>query len=129
MNNAVYVLDASAVLCLLNQEPGADRVKAVLNRSWLSAVNFIEVVSKLVDDGLDDEEIRSDLASLNIRIVDLDQTQAEQAGLMRAATRDRGLSLGDRACLALAAQSKSIALTGDRAWTGLELAVRVELFR
>ncbi|MEO7026987.1 MAG: type II toxin-antitoxin system VapC family toxin [Caulobacteraceae bacterium] len=124
-----YVLDASAVLCLLNDEPGADQVKAVLSRSRLSAVNFIEIVSKLVDNGLDDEEIRSDLTALNIRIVDLDRQQAEQAGLMRAATRSRGLSLGDRACLALAARTNSIALTGDRAWVGLALEARVELFR
>ena len=129
MSSKAYVLDASALLCLLNQEPGASAVGAVMAGAKISAVNLIEVISKLIDKGLDGRTVVSDLSELDIVVIDLDRRQAERAGLLRLETRGQGLSLGDRACLALAVETGSIALTGDRAWATLNLGVEVELFR
>ena len=129
MSSKAYVLDASALLCLLNQEPGAAAVGAVMAGAKISAVNPIEVISKLIDKGLDDATIVSDLSELDIVVMDLDRPQADRAALLRPGTRGQGLSLGDRACLALACETGSIALTGDRAWATLNLDVEVELFR
>ena len=129
MSSRTYVLDASALLCLLNQEPGAVRVGEAMAGATISAANLIEVISKLIDKGLDGPTVVADLAELDMVVADVDRTQAEQAGLLRLKTRTHGLSLGDRACLALAQQTGSIALTGDRAWAGLNLGIEVELFR
>ena len=129
MSSKAYVLDASALLCLLNQEPGAAAVSAVMAGAKISAVNLIEVISKLIDKGLDGGTIVSDLSELDIVVMDLDRRQAERAALLRLETRGQGLSLGDRACLALAYETGSIALTGDRAWATLKLDIEVELFR
>jgi ribonuclease VapC len=129
VSSKAYVLDASALLCLLNQEPGAAAVGAVMAGAKISAVNLIEVISKLIDKGLDGGTIVSDLSELDIVVMDLDRRQAERAALLRLETRGQGLSLGDRACLALAYETGSIALTGDRAWATLKLDIEVELFR
>ena len=129
MSSKAYVRDASALLCLLNQEPGATTVGAVMTGAKISAVNLIEVIWKLVAKGLDGPVVISDLSELDLAVVDLDRQQAERAALLRLETRGQGLSLGDRACLALAYETGSIALTGDRAWATLNLAVEVELLR
>ena len=129
MSKQPYVLDASALLALLNREPGADRVAAVMAGARISAVNLIEVISKLIDKGLDGPTVVAGLSELDIIVVDMDRPQAERAGLLRRETRALGLSLGDRACLALALDSGSIALTGDRAWAALTLGIEVELVR
>ncbi len=123
------MLDASALLCLLNREHGAEFVAAVMGGAKISAVNLTEVVSKLIDKGLDGPTVVADLSELDLIVVDMDRRQAERAGLMRPRTRGHGLSLGDRACLALAHESKSVALTGDRAWATPSLDIEVELFR
>ncbi len=129
MSKQPYVLDASALLALLNREPGADRVAAVMAGARISAVNLIEVISKLIDKELDGPTVVAGLSELDIVVVDMDRPQAERAGLLRRETRAIGLSLGDRACLALAQESGSIALTGDRAWAALTLGIEVELIR
>ena len=129
MATEAYVLDASALLCLLVGEPGASRVEAVLFRSQVSAVNYAEVVSRLVDKGEYDDEMRSDLTDLVLSVVAVDRDLAELAGLLRADTRTAGLSLGDRCCLALAKRTSAVALTADRVWATLSVGVRVELLR
>ena len=129
MSKQPYVLDASALLALLNRESGADRVAAVMAGARISAVNLIEVISKLIDKGLDGPTVVAGLSELDIVVVDMDRPQAERAGLLRREPRAIGLSLGDRACLALAQESGSIALTGDRAWAALTLGIEVELIR
>lgn len=125
----VYVLDASAVLCLLFDEPGAPAVEARLAGARLSAVNYHEVIAKLVDRGVPADEVITDLGALDVEIVTVDQHQAETGGLMRAETRKLGLSLGDRACLALARQLGGIAVTADRVWREVDVGVRVEVVR
>jgi PIN domain nuclease of toxin-antitoxin system len=129
VSKSAYVLDASALLCLLFAEPGAERVEAVLHDACISAANYAEVIGKLADRGQAPEEAVSDLRELDLDVVPLDQAQAETAGRLRAATRKAGLSLGDWACLALAASRGAVAVTTDRAWSNLSLDAAVEVVR
>ena len=129
MNN--YVLDASALLCLINAEPGAEKVHQILKHCSMSVVNVSEVIAKRIDFGDDAEQLIQDIADLELVIIAMDFTQAALAGRMRAQTRRIGLSLGDRACLALAKTLGAIALTSDRAWLAIaaEVGVSIELVR
>ena len=126
-----YVLDASALLCLMNDEPGAARVAAVLPQAVISTMNLAEVATKLNDLGADAQDARALLAPLHLAVVPLDEGTAFAAGALRVATRALGLSLGDRVCLALAAQRGAIALTTDKAWqdAGPLARIKVELLR
>lgn len=124
-----WVLDASALLALLNGELGSERVAEVLPDAAIASVNFSEVVAKLADEGRDEAEIRAFLDLLGLEIVEFDTELAYRTGFLRPLTRSMGLSLGDRACLALANALKVPALTCDRAWTNLNLEVIVELIR
>lgn len=123
------VLDASAVLALVNSEPGADIVTAHLANASISAVNFAEAFSRLSDFGLTREECRDTLDALNLRVVPFDETAAASAGALRASTRAYGLSLGDRACLALAQSLKCKVLTADRNWKRVAIGVDIALIR
>ncbi|MGB3931790.1 MAG: type II toxin-antitoxin system VapC family toxin [Sphingobium sp.] len=126
---AVYVLDASALLCLLFGEPGADRVEMRLTGALVSAVNYHEVLAKLTDHGVDAAEAQMMLAELDIDVVPADRAQAEIGGKLRPETRGSGLSLGDRSCLALALCRSATAVTADRAWEAFDVGVVVELVR
>ncbi|WP_158264332.1 MULTISPECIES: type II toxin-antitoxin system VapC family toxin [Nitratireductor] len=123
------VLDASAVLALLNDEPGSDFVRARLGGSLMSLVNAIEVGTKLVDKGLSESQARETLDLIDIPLVGLDHDVAQASVALRAATRSRGLSLADRVCIALAAREGLPAITADRSWTELALPCTVELIR
>lgn len=124
------VLDSSALLALLNLEPGHERVRAALRAgAAIGAVNFSEVVARLSDAGQSEAEIRAAIDPLALEIVDFDAELAFRAGLLRPATRHAGLSLGDRACLALAERLDLPALTADRLWADLNLGMRVEVIR
>ena len=123
------MLDASALLCLLQSEPGADRVAEALPHAVIGTVNFSEVVGKLVEAGLEEKEIDSFVDALQLKVVPFDQEQARLAGLLRVATRRLGLSLGDRACLALARLRDAVALTCEKSWMKVEAACVVELIR
>jgi PIN domain nuclease of toxin-antitoxin system len=123
------VLDSSALLCLLNGETGADRVAETLPLAVIGAVNLAEVVGKLRDRGLSMEEVEEVLGGFNLDVRPLTATQAYATGHLRPATRALGLSLGDLACLALAAELASPALTADREWTKTEVGVKVEVIR
>lgn len=122
------VLDASAVLALILDEPGAARVAAQLHEAGLSTVNVTEVAQRLTDQW-SDAQVSEVLAALPCEVTDFDRAMAMQAGLMRRATRERGLSLGDRACLALAERLGLPVLTADRVWAELDLGVEVVLIR
>lgn len=123
------VLDASALLALLWSEPGSEVVADVLPGALLSAVNLAEVCSKLVDRGVDGQAVRDLLLDLPIRIAGFDERQALIAGEFRRATRSLGLSIGDRACLALAHVENATAMTADRSWSGLGALAAVRLIR
>jgi PIN domain nuclease of toxin-antitoxin system len=123
------VLDASALMAVLREEPGAAAVEAVLDRAAVSAVNLSEVQAKLVERGTPAAIAWSWLVDLDLEVVDFDASQARVAGNLRPLTRARGLSLADRACLALAYVRGVAALTADRAWSGLEIGIEIRAIR
>jgi ribonuclease VapC len=124
-----YVLDASALLALVHREPGAERVRAVLGRAAISAINLAEVVGRLSERGAAAGEIRRGLDRLRLTVLPVDEELGYAAGFLRPSTRRLGLSLGDRICLALALRLGATALTADRAWTRLATDARIELLR
>jgi ribonuclease VapC len=115
------VFDASALLAMLNGERGADRVAALLPGAVIGAVNLSEVVSKLAERGMPAHSIRAALEALDLDVHPFDADMAYAAGELRRTTRARGLSFGDRACLALAARLRAVAITTDRSWSGVEV--------
>jgi PIN domain nuclease of toxin-antitoxin system len=126
---ASIVFDASAILAHLNDEPGAERTAAFLGDAIICAVNYSEIVAKLVERGASLSLIRPALSRYGLEIVPFDGDLAERAGALRAKTRALGLSLGDRACLALAKRVRLPVLTADRMWKELDLHIDVEVLR
>jgi ribonuclease VapC len=126
---ASAVLDSSAVLAVLNNEAGADAVFALLDDALISTVNFSEVVAKLVERGSTSAQAQAALRSIAVTTVDFNIALAQRTGALRAETFRRGLSLGDRACLALAEREGVPAVTGDRSWVGSVSGVEIRLFR
>jgi len=124
-----FVMDASAILALIYGESGHDRVAAALPNSRICAVNLAEIVSSMIDEEIPLYDIERRIGRLLSKVVDLDRDLAMKAGLLREATRHKGLSLGDRACLALAMRERLPVMTADRAWRDLDLPVEVVLIR
>lgn len=110
------VLDASALLALLLDEPGAAKVADAVADARMSSVNYAEVVSHFIHAGMPPEQVDAMLRPLPMTIVEADQALATIAGRMRAVTAEAGLSLGDRFCLALARRDGLPALTADKQW-------------
>ena len=124
------VLDASALLAVLNQEPGAERLTPeLLSDAAISTVNLAEVHAKLVARGGDPEEAWQDTLSPGVEAVAFTAQHAQIAGGLVAQTRALGLSLGDRACLALGLALKSPVYTAERSWKKLKLDVRIHVIR
>lgn len=125
------VLDASAILAFLQEEPGQEIVAEVLERGVgiVSAVNLSETAAKLTEAGMSREETTEVLRELDLQMHLFDETQAMECAWLREPTRAAGLSLGDRACLALAKHLALPVLTTDRSWTRLTLGVTVLLAR
>ncbi len=127
---ASSILDASALLVLLKEETGGDKVvEALMEGAAISAINFSEVIAKLNESGMPEEAIHEALDSLELDIVEFDTQYAYKAGLLRSVTKRAGLSLGDRACLALAQQLNLPTITADRVWGGVVPDVVVQVIR
>jgi PIN domain nuclease of toxin-antitoxin system len=116
-------------LAVLKREPGAERVRAVLDRAIIGAVNAAEVQSKLVDMGFSRYAAEARIRILGCSVLAFSEVQAIEAGSLIALTRPFGLSLGDRACLALAIDRKATVYTTDRSWTELDLGIQIEAIR
>lgn len=123
------VLDASSLLAFLHDEPGAPRVWAALPGALVSTVNWSEVVQKALQRDADIAGLHDDFAQVGVEFVPFSVQQAQIAALLWPRTRASGLSLGDRACLALGLERGAPILTADQAWSGLRIGVPIEQIR
>jgi ribonuclease VapC len=123
------VLDASAILALLNREPGHEVVAEALPEALLSAVNLSEVVAKLGEKGMPEGAIATALAGIELEIFPFNEASAYETARLRAPTRSLGLSLGDRACLALGRHLALPVLTADKNWSKVEAGISVRVIR
>ena len=124
-----FVVDSSAVIALLKNEPGAEKVADCLSSCYISTVNYTEVVTYFVRQGIDEKTINESLSHLRFQVIPFDKEQAFAAGILEKHSKAFGLSLGDRCCLTLASLRQLPALTGDQAWRHLQDVVSIEFFR
>jgi ribonuclease VapC len=129
VNDADIVADASAIIALLVGEPITRFDPERLPRAWISAVNLSEVFARLEEIGMPESEAVTAVAELDLRVVAFDEPQARGAARLRSATRHAGLSLGDRACLALGAERGCPVVTADRVWGSLDIGVEIIVIR
>lgn len=120
-----HVIDASAAIAYLLNETGGDAVGPHLQAGLINTVNLTEVVTRLIRAG--QNPMRAHY--LGCRVVDHDADLADRAGRLWPLTVHLGLSLGDRACLALALREGLPVLTSDRPWAALAIGVDVRLIR
>ena len=123
------VLDASALLTYLKDEPGGDVVEAVLAECAMSSVNWAEVIQKSIAAGVVVEGMLDDLQALGLVVETFTPEDAEIAGQLWEQTRQYGLSLGDRACLSLGLRLNVPVLTCDRTWANLTLSLDLRVIR
>lgn len=123
------VLDASALLAFLQNEPGCDQVEAALPAAVISSVNWAEVMQKSIAAGVGVEGLREDLEALGVTILPFTAEEAEIAAQLWQKTRQVGLSLGDRACLSVGIRLETEVLTADQVWTTLSLPIAVHSIR
>ena len=125
----IHVLDSSALLAVSKGERGADFVIELIDAKdcVISSVNMAEVATRLLDLGLPAHELARGMAQFGVDVIDFNQAQALQCAMLRTPTKSGGLSLGDRACLALAKLMEGCAVTADRAWLEVADAVAVEV--
>jgi PIN domain nuclease of toxin-antitoxin system len=122
------ILDASAVLALLQNENGKEKVEAILEQSAISRINATEVLTKLVEKGMSVTEARETFDDLELQVIEFDEKQSLKAAELRPLTSHLGLSLGDRCCLALAILENLPAVTADKTWANLSFC-KVEVIR
>ncbi len=127
--NAPCVLDASVILAAILGELSSDQAERWMTGSCASSVNVSEVFAKLIDKGFPAEAITESIEAMKLDARPFDPDLARQTGLLRGPTRHAGLSLGDRACLALAGQLGLPAATADRAWANVDIGVEVVFIR
>jgi ribonuclease VapC len=129
MTKRKIVLDASALIALIYQEKGKDVVEKHLEYAEISSVNLSEVAAYLVKKGFNENEIGVALGDLALTIINFDESQALIAARLIEKTSSKGLSLGDRACLALAIQRNLPVLTADKIWGSLDLGIKITIIR
>lgn len=117
------------MLAFLLREPGHERVAELLSEASMSTVNLSEVLGRFARVGQDTTMIAERLLKTRVRWRPFTARQATLAASLMPRTQHAGLSLGDRACLALAAETGRVAVTADRAWRGIDTGVRVEVIR
>ena len=124
-----FVLDASALLALIFGEPGASLVSAKLQNSIISAVNYSEVVIRLIEKAGTLQTALERTLPAKLPVIPFDESQSIRAADLRATTAQYGLSFADRACLALAMQENAIVLTADQDWANVSLPITIKLIR
>jgi PIN domain nuclease of toxin-antitoxin system len=129
MMNKTIVLDASALLAMFNSEPGKEVVEGVLANSIMSAVNASEVIAELQKIPIPTLEAKQMVVNVVSEVAPFDLEHAYRAAILKADTRQFGLSLGDRACLALGKLKGCPVYTADKVWGELDLGVKVILIR
>ena len=129
MSVSKVVLDASAFLAMANREPGAEKVRNVLKGSVMSTVNASEVLHKLTEKGMTIGDAEDYVRRFVTDVMEFTLTQASLAASFVPQTRPLGLSLGDRACLALGKLINAPVLTADQSWTKLNIGVQIESIR
>ena len=122
------VVDASAVIAFVRRERGFETVQEWLPGAKLSAVNFAEVLQKLVSNDQERLFLHGVIASFGIRVIDLDWSMAEHVARIYP-NASKGVSMADRSCLALGIQSGLPVITGDHMWKQLDVGVEVIVFR
>lgn len=122
------VLDSSAILAVVNMEKGAEKVEPLLSDAIVSSVNAAEVLTKLVEKGISLEDALEDFLKLGLEVIKFDAKQAAKVAELRPLTKHLGLSLGDRACLALAILENATAVTADKNWVSLKFC-KIEVIR
>ena len=127
--NKTIVLDNSGIIALLDEEPGADVVRSVIFRAAISTVTLAEAYSVLSKRGQDGLAALAEIRFAIEQVIPFTEDQAETAGALRAPTKHAGLSLGDRACIALAVALDAEVYTADRVWAELSLPCPVHLIR
>jgi PIN domain nuclease of toxin-antitoxin system len=126
---ASAVFDASVLLAHIGQEPGSDGIEELAIEALMSAVNLAEVFAKLAERGLSQDEADTIVYRYRLEVVPFDEELARQTGALRPATKSLGLSLGDRACLALAQREQLPILTADESWAKLNLGIAIKIVR
>ncbi|MCC6235941.1 MAG: PIN domain-containing protein [Dehalococcoidia bacterium] len=124
-----FTLDASALLALLHDEPGAEVVRQVVVGASVSSLNWSEVVQKALDQRIDTGRLRAYTERLDIAVFPFDEADAEAAARLWLRSGAQSLSLADRACLALARRLGAVAVTADHAWSNADTGVEVRLIR
>jgi ribonuclease VapC len=124
------VLDASAILAVIHEEQGSEKLTPdLLARTIVSTVNVAEVQSKLVTSGWSSDDAWEDATNLVREVIPFTSDHAHIAGTLILETRPLGLSLADRACLALGLELKAPVYTADRSWKKLKLGIPIHLIR
>jgi PIN domain nuclease of toxin-antitoxin system len=123
------VLDSSAILAVFLSEPGCERVLPFLQGALLSTVNLAEVITRMIDVGAAGGHVWSRVESVQCEVCPFTVGQARIAAELRPITSPFGLSLGDRACLALAIDRKATVYTTDKTWKKLSLGIEIEAIR
>ncbi len=127
MNEIVF--DASAILAILKEETGSKTIEKYLDKGVMSAVNFSEVIAQLIKHGMPEKMALSTVNSLGLTVIPFDSQNAYDAAVLIKNTSKTGLSMGDRACLALAQSLKKPAITADKAWGKLDVQINIKIFR
>ena len=122
-----FVIDASALLAVLNDEPGGEQVIEILDEAIINSVNLAEVASGLVAKGKSEAQARAALRALGCIVAEADEEMGLDAGFLRLLTSSAGLSLGDRFCLAQGRRLGAVVITADRNWLKVAEACKVDV--
>lgn len=128
-NASKVIIDTSAILAVIFEEEGADKVIPFLTSGGISTVNLSEVATVAVRKGAGLSDIQESLSRLSLEVIQFDLDQAYHAASLERFARSHNLSLGDRACLATGITLNRPVLTADRSWATLSLAIEIRLVR